>query len=293
MSASASTSSPRRSSRLAKGASSSRISKNPTTSTSQPHRSPVKKNKPQRKRLPNPESQKLYLRVNQKFLFLLPTATADQPTQPTPPPPGTTGNLNVIIANLPDLRPFAGDNVDWLIKVARLILEPLGTGSLYTFTTESLEWWLDREMEPLVWRRVRHGEQLRPTIYEFRPDNDSLIMLTKISLRHTRSVTTNASGPRATAFRSALLRRHQTCIVTQSPIQQTLFASHLIPRRLGDAGVQSASQRFTGSPTIVDRYDPLIGVPLFATLGILADGYELGFWNNGPVSFLMFHEFSH
>jgi hypothetical protein len=111
----------------------------------------------------------------------------------------------MIIANLPDLRPFAGDTVDWLIKVARLIFEPLGTRSLYTFTTESLEWWLDRAMQPPLWRKVVHGEQLRATIYEFRPDNDTLITLTGKSLRHPRSVTTNTSGARATTFRDALL----------------------------------------------------------------------------------------
>jgi hypothetical protein len=166
MSAPASTTSPRRSSRF-----SSQVSKNTTKSTSQPHRSHVKKNIPRPHRL---NAGPLYLRVNRQFLRILPAATAAQPhPQPLPPLPGTTGNLNIIIANLPDLRPFAGDTVDWLIKVARLIFEPLGTSSLYTFTTESLEWWLDREMEPALWRPVVQGEQLRATIYEFRPDNNT------------------------------------------------------------------------------------------------------------------------
>jgi hypothetical protein len=97
------------------------------------------------------------------------------------------------------------------------------------------------------------------------------ITLTKMSLRHTRSVTTDTSIPQATAFRDALLRRHQTCVITQQPLQQSLVASHLIPRRLGDAGVQSAFQRFTDSSTIVDRYDPLIGVPLVGTLDLFTD----------------------
>jgi hypothetical protein len=49
--------------------------------------------------------------------------------------------MNIIIADLSELRPFAGDTVDWLIKIARLILEPLGTSELYTFTTRTVEWW--------------------------------------------------------------------------------------------------------------------------------------------------------
>ena len=75
--------------------------------------------------------QMLYLQVNQKFLCILPIATATQPNPPVLPPlPGTTGNLNVI-----DLHPFSGNTVDWLIQVARLIFDQLGTSSLYTFTT--------------------------------------------------------------------------------------------------------------------------------------------------------------
>ena len=135
-----STSLPRRSSRLSKGI--SHIPKKPGSQLSNPY-----------------APQTLYLRVNYKFLVPLPTATIDQPNpQPFHPLPGKSGNLNVIIANLPDLRPFAGDTVDWLIQVARLIFEPLGMSSLYTFTAESLESWLEKEKDPWLWRRVEHGE---------------------------------------------------------------------------------------------------------------------------------------
>ncbi|KAF5373230.1 hypothetical protein D9615_007414 [Tricholomella constricta] len=235
--------------------------------------------------------QTLYLRVNRKFLFLFPAATQQQPNpQPSAPLPGTTGNLNVIVAQLPALRPFAGDTVDWLIKVARFIFEPLGTSSLYTFTTKTVEWWLNREMEPSLWRQVGFGEQLEATIYEFRLDNDALVALTRISLRPTRSVTTQTSAPRANMFRDTLLRRHQRCIITQSPIPSLLVASHLIPRRLGDAGVHATVERFTGDSNVLDRYDPIIGVPLLATLDLLVDTYHLGFWNTGPDQYVV-HSF--
>ncbi|KIM83774.1 hypothetical protein PILCRDRAFT_87786 [Piloderma croceum F 1598] len=287
MSAPASTSSPRRSSCILKRT--SQVSKNTTKPTGQPHRSRVMKNKPRPHRPTN--AGPLYLRVNRWFLRILPAATAAQPNpQSLPPLPGTTGNLNVIIANLPDLRPFAGNMVDWLIKVARLIFEPLGTSSLYTFTTESLEWWLDREMEPTLWRPVVQGEQLRATIYEFRPNNNIPITLTRKSLRHMRSVTTNTSAPQATAFSGALLRRDQSCIITQYTGRRVLAASHLLPRRLGDLGVQSVIQRFTGPSTIVDRYDPALGVSLFLSLDAYVDTYEMGFWTNGPDQYVI-HSF--
>ena len=129
---------------------------------------------------------------------------------------------------------------------------------------------------------------MRATIYEFRPDNDASITLTRMSLRHTRSVTTNTSSPQAAMFRDALLRRGRACIITQHILESLLVASHLIPRRIGDAGVQPVLQRFTGPSTPVDSYDPTIGVLLFTALDALTDGYELGFWN-GPVSPLTFH----
>ena len=186
---------------------------------------------------------------------------ADQPnTQPLLPLLSTTRNLNIIIADLLDLHPFAGNTVDWLINVVRLIFEPLGMSSLYTFTTELLEYWLDREMEQTLWRQVVQGEQLGAIIYEFCPHNDTFIMLTKVSLHHVRSMTTNTSAPPAPPFHNALLQCHQTCIITQQPFQEALVASHLIPRCLSDAGVQSAFQCFTGSPAIIDKYDPLIAM---------------------------------
>ena len=183
--------------------------------------------------------------------------------------------------------------MDWLIKVATLVFEPLGKSSLYTFTTESLEWWLDREMEPTLWRPVVQGEQLRATIYEFRPNNNIPITLTRKSLRHMRSVTTNTSAPQATAFSGALLRRDRSCIVTQYATRRVLAASHLLPRRLGDLGVQSVIQRFTGPSTIVDKYDPALGVSLFLSLDAYVDTYEMGFWTSGPVSLFICRTVSH
>ena len=145
------------------------------------------------------------------------------------------------------------------------------------------------EMEPTLWRPVMLGEELRATIYDFRPDNGAFVTLTKMSLRDARSVTTSTSTSRATEFRNALLRRDTECIISRHPYEVLLIAFHLIPRRLGDAGVYSVIQRFTGSSTPVDRYDPTVEVLLFLSLHALVDIYDLGFWNNGPVSLLTFH----
>ena len=230
-----------------------------------------------------PQAGLLYLRVSRGFLNLLPAATAGQPV---PHPLPSPGFLYVIRASLEDLHPFAGDTVDWLIRVARLIFEPLGTSSLFTFTADTLDSWLDRDMDPTQWRQVEQGEQLRATIYEFRPDNDAFITLSKMSLREGTSATTNTSQPRATAFRNAIHERDRKCIISQNPF--SLAASHLLPKRLGDAGVTSVVQRFTGSDAAVTRFDPTIGVLLVLPLDDRVRSYEVGFWNSGPVSLLSF-----
>ena len=224
--------------------------------------------KPQRLLTPDPRSpQMLYLRVNPRSLHPFPATTADQPN-PQPPLPGTTGNSNVIAADLLDLRPFAGDAVDWLIQAARLIFEPLSTSSLCTFTAESLELWLDREMEHQRggrWCMATRDHYLRVS------SNGMFTALTKMTLHKAKSITTNASITPTTTFHHTLLQHHPTYIISKQPLQQILVTSHLIPRRLGDTGVQSAFQRFVGSSTIINGYDPLIGVPLLVTLraGIL------------------------
>ncbi len=274
---------PRRSARFADAPKKPGISKKPSKDLKKPRR-------PRAKKPPSPgPPELLYLRVSRRFLNILPPVTADQPNpQPLPPSPVAVGHLIVIRASLQDLRPFTGVTVDWLIRVARLIFEPLGTSSLFTFTEDTLESWFDRDMEPTQWRQVEQGELLRATIYEFRPDNNAPITLSKMSLRQGKSVTTNTSQPQATTFRDAIRARDTQCIITQNPFFELVTASHLLPKRLGDATVTSVVQRFTGSGNAVTRFHPTIGILLSKLLDSLVDSYTMGFWNTGPVSLLSF-----
>ncbi len=291
MSAPSDTSSgPRRSTRLnapAKSGTSKNPSKNPPKKPKPSHpqkgdyQPPSRPTRAQR-------TGSLYLRVKRGDLYRLRAPTANQPNpDPLPPLAGTTGHLNVIIASPADLRPFAGDTVDWLIQVARFIFEPLGTGSLSTFTTNTLGWWLNRDSDQ-TWRAVVQGEPLMATIYEFRAINTP-ITLSKMSLRQETSVTSNTSRPQSAAFRQALLRRDGACVISRTSYPRMVTASHLAPRRLGDAGIRSVMQRFTGLPSTVNRYHHTLGVLLLKTLDSAADNYELGFWHCGPgVSLLSF-----
>ena len=165
-------------------------------------------------------------------------------------------------------------------------MDPRGTGTLYTFQTETVDYWLGVEKDD-SWRTVQAGEVLEARVYEYRRLNNQLMVPTRISLRQTKSVTTDTSKIQAANFRAALLQRHSsTCVVSGISRLRQLKASHLIPRRMGDNAVQSAFQLFTGLNNPVTRFHPSIGIPLFSPLDDLVDVYEVGFWGIGPVSLL-------
>ena len=235
-------------------------------------------------RVPTTTSTEIvYLRVNRRLLLQLNAPSANQPKPPPSHPlPGESGNLNVIAAPLPDLQKFAGTTVDWLIHVARLIFAR--SGVLYTFQTQNLHYWLGRQKDN-TWRQVLAGEELRPTIYEYRHLNDQAIEPTRMCYRPVRSVTTNTTQDQASVFRTALLERHSTCIISGEFEPRFLVASHLIPRRLGDNGVRSIFQHFTGLPTPMTRFHRSIGITLDLRMNILVDLFQLGFWNTGDVGF--------
>ena len=239
---------------------------------------------------PAPGPPRLYLRVSREFLNQLLAPTEDQPDpNPLPPPPGIGGHLFAIRQDIQDLRPFAGETVDWLIRVARLMFEPLGNSSLFTFTVNTVEWWMNRDMVPAQWRQVQLGELLRPTIYEFRPNNNAPITLSRISVRQSHSLTTNTSQPHADAFRETIRGRDTRCIITHAQFFDMVIASHLIPKRIGDVATRSVVQRFTGLDAAdVTRFDPMLGILLAKQLDSLVDQYRLGFWHSGPVSFPSF-----
>lgn len=140
-------------------------------------------------------------------------------------------------------------------------------------------------MVPAQWRQVQQGEPLRPTIYEFRPNNNAPITLSKMSARQAHSVTTKTSQPYADAFRDAIRARDTGCIITGHRLFRGITASHLIPKRLGDFATRSVVQHFTGLDAAnMTRFDPRLGVLLSKQLDPMVDFYDLGFWHSGPVS---------
>ena len=127
------------------------------------------------------------------------------------------------------------------------------------------------------WRQVVLGDPLLPGIYEFVTSYP--ITLSKISERHSHSVTSIGSESSAATFRRHLDLRDGGCVVTRSAA--SLIASHLIPKRMDTDGAKEVVTRFEGAEAAHDihRFHPSIGILLFSALDILVDHYNLGFYH--------------
>lgn len=169
--------------------------------------------------------------------------------------------------------------MDWVLKVAQLICDPLRGGRLYTHTTETSSeshWYtLDRTSE---WRQVVLGDPLQPGIYEFEPAGP--VCLSQISERNNHSKTTAGSKPSSVKFHSGIVARDGTCVVTQT--EPFIYnASHLIPKRMGTDGAQAVVERFSGTQDApgIHKFDPRIGTLLISTLDKLVDSFWVGFYH--------------
>ena len=162
-------------------------------------------------------SQFIFVRICNALLRPIPN-----PANPNPHAnlnSNAPGHLYLITGTYEDIQRYAGTTVDWIIKVAQLICDPLGGGDVYTHTTGTSS---DCQWYPLhrtsAWQRVVQDDSLHPGIYEFVPSTGP-ILLSKISERKTHSVTTLGSlSSSATFERHIRLREGNACGVTRIPI---------------------------------------------------------------------------
>lgn len=218
-----------------------------------------------------PESESVYIRV--RHAVLLPIQTPTSTTSPAYPP--LTGHIYLIEGTLDNIKRYAGGTVNWVVKVAQLLCDPLREGQLYTHTTETSSHWytLDRTSG---WRRVVLGDPLQPGIYEFEPV--SPIHLSRIGERRNLSKTARGDEPSSAQFCEDLIARDGKCVVCHT---NPVIASHLIPRRLGTDGAKAAVERFCGTRDAVGvhRFDPRIGILLFVGLAKYVECYQVGFYH--------------
>ena len=191
-----------------------------------------------------------------------------------------SGHLYLIEGAFGNITRYAGNTVDWVIKMAHLLCEPLGDGRVYTHTTGTPTIWQNSDRDS-SWQEVVQGDLLHPGIYEF--ESTSPITLSKICDRQTRSVTSrgSVSVSNSTTFRRRLSQRDGGgCAVTTN--QASVIASHLIPRRIGSDSAKDIVERFAGAIEAADihQYHPKIGLLLFSGIDHLVDIFQAGFYQN-------------
>ncbi|KAI9463729.1 hypothetical protein BJY52DRAFT_933290 [Lactarius psammicola] len=195
-----------------------------------------------------------------------------------PDGPQLSGHLYLIRGTFEEITRYAGNTVDWVIKMAHLLCEPLGDGRVYTHTTGTPTIWQNSDRDS-SWQEVVQSDPLYPRMYEF--ESTSPITLSKISDRHTRSVTNQGPVSRSNAaeFRRQLEERDNGCVVCRwsSP----LVASHLIPRRVHTENAIEIVKRFVGPAEARDIHDyhPMSGVMLFSSVDHWVDLYQAGFYH--------------
>lgn len=77
-------------------------------------------------------NQFIYIRI--RNTLLLPIPTSNDTANLTPVNAQLAGHLYLIEGTYDDIQRYAGTTVDWVIKVAHYICDPLGEGQLYTHT---------------------------------------------------------------------------------------------------------------------------------------------------------------
>ncbi|KAH9176534.1 hypothetical protein EDB89DRAFT_74370 [Lactarius sanguifluus] len=195
-------------------------------------------------------------------------------------------HLYLIEGTFEDINRYSGPTVDWIIRIAHLLCDPLRNGHVYTHPrgTPDLWWDINRDSS---WTEVSHGGLLYPGIYEFEPTLPHPITLSKICLRQNRSVTTEGSGPQSspTTFRQHLNERDgDMCAVTGDLL--SLRASHLIPKCLGTEGAKDIVNRFVGAAEVmgihprIHKYHASIGILLYIGLDSLVDAFQAGFYHD-------------
>lgn len=218
-------------------------------------------------------SQFIYIRIRDALLLPIPTSNAT--TNFPPVNSQLTGHLYLIEGTYEDIQRYAGTTVDWVIKVAQFICDPLGEGQLYTHTTGTPSDWYHLNRTD-GWKQVAQGEPLRPGIYEF--ESTGPILLSKITEWGNHSLSTSSESSAIACARHIELRERAVCAVSKMPLG--CFASYLVPKRLGSDGVKDAIARFSGEKIAhgIHAFDPRLGILLIGSLDDLVHHYQLGFY---------------
>ena len=220
------------------------------------------------------DNQYLYIRVRRGLL----QSCHDENPSATPPSSSGPAHLYLIKGTINEIRRYAGNTVDWVIKVAHLICSPTGAGQVYTHTAGIPEYWYGRD-RGADWRQVDPGDPLLPGIYEF--ESNVPIHLSQLSGRQSHSKTSSGSRSDSASFSQRITERDgRKCVASDALFP--LVPTHLIPKRMGTEGAKAVVTKFVGAQAAihVHKFHPMTGLLLVSPLSIRVNQYILGFYHN-------------
>ena len=197
--------------------------------------------------------------------------------------PGLTF-LQVLEADLAVLQKLE-TTVKWLSFVAQSIWMTTGT----VFWCSSSDTPVD-ESETWDWMTLDEADDLRAGHYEFRKTSGQVAKpFTRIACKSDVSATNDSQLDKSRVFkRQVSARDGDQCILTT--YIQGLRASHIVPKRLGDAVTRQIFLDRGGS-TSSDRWSPENGITLFIPIDGPFDRFSGSLYPVGPPNRYRFHAF--
>lgn len=193
--------------------------------------------------------------------------------------------LPVLEADLHAVQKLAY-KVKWLAFIAQSIW--VTTGKIYFCTDSETP---EDETDTSNWRALEIDDVLRAGYYEFRKDpGQTATPFTRIEHKSDTSATNDSQSDRSRAFRRIIcVRDDNRCVVTG--ILELLTASHIVPKRLGDAMTREIFQGRGHYRDALDRWSPENGVLLYGTADRLFDHFLGSFYPTTRQDVFAFHSF--
>ena len=183
-------------------------------------------------------------------------------------------HICLLRAQISEISSFSGNTAKWLMKISKLIFDPLGQGELFTRPIQPMD--NRSDPLPLKWVKVQEMDPIKPQIYEYR--SDTRLTLAKISLRKDDSRTSKSCRKESTRLRKMLIERDRVCVISEIDLKDVLAVSRLIPKRMADSRSLDIGKQYAEKDNI-GRFDPSVAILLNKFHKVWVESYLVGLYH--------------
>jgi hypothetical protein len=188
----------------------------------------------------------IHSQLAQEGVLLLRIAKSSLPGRQNEPL--VADHICVLRSKIQEISPLTGDTAKWLMKISKLIFDPLGQGELFTLSMQHMD---DSEVSEPLWVKVQETDQIQPQINEY--PSEAPLTLAKISFRTDDSRTSKPHREESAHLHTELLERDQVCAISGIDDEAVLAVSRLIPKRMSDSGTLAVGKRASDDSTRPSR----------------------------------------